>query len=536
MEAGGGVVALGAWAALCFFLRLVAAQRDGLMMLIGEQKAERECLRLECPSQTAGLPRRPLCASDGRTFASHCDLRRARCKDPLLSVAHRGRCKEMSRCQAERSHAQKQARRETRAVFIPECNADGSYSQVQCHNLTRYCWCVTPQGRPISGSSVEASTPQCTGGPPQRIRTNTHGKANDKSILDPLVHAPRLLESGGVWQDGDGDITRYPGRAGTAEERNRTGSEIREPTLLKSNIGKRSGRVGVPVKSTDSVLSHPHHHHHPHQPQDQQQQQQGASCELERKTALDLAQKRPGEDSFVPECGDGGQLFLPVQCYLSTGYCWCVFVDSGRPIPGSSKRDEPPICDGNARVRNEATDPFRGRPMQGCPAPKRAEFITSVLDALTTDMVSAINSSRGSRVPEPNPRHTLEERVVRWHFSRVDRDRDGAVSPGEARALRRLLRRRAAAPRRCARRFLDFCDLSGDRELSLAELTGCLGIATSAATSTSSSSSVLFLSSSSASSAAAAAASSSTGSSAHNGRLKTPIKRHGPNPLASFLV
>ncbi|XP_078466471.1 SPARC-related modular calcium-binding protein 2-like [Lampetra planeri] len=350
MEAGGGVVALGVWAALCFFLRLVAAQRDGLMMLIGEQKSERECLRLECPSQAAGVTRRPLCASDGRTFASHCDLRRARCKDPLLGVAHRGRCKEMSRCQAERSHAQKQARRETRAVFIPECNADGSYSQVQCHNLTRYCWCVTPQGRPISGSSVEASTPQCTGGPPQRIRTNTHGKANDKSILDPLVHAPRLLESGGVWQDGDGDITRYPGRAGAAEERNRTGSEIREPTLLKSNIGKRSGRVGVTVKSTDSVLSHPHHHpHHPHQPQDhhhhhqqQQQQQQahqqGASCELERKTALDLAQKRPGEDSFVPECGDGGQLFLPVQCYLSTGYCWCVFVDSGRPIPGSSKR------------------------------------------------------------------------------------------------------------------------------------------------------------------------------------------------------
>ena len=36
----------------------------------------------------------------------------------------------MSRCVAERKYTQEQARRELQQVFIPECNDDGTYSQV----------------------------------------------------------------------------------------------------------------------------------------------------------------------------------------------------------------------------------------------------------------------------------------------------------------------------------------------------------------------------------------------------------------------
>lgn len=35
--------------------------------------------------------------------------------------------------------------------------------QVQCHTLTGYCWCVTPDGKPVSGSSVHNRTPVCSG-------------------------------------------------------------------------------------------------------------------------------------------------------------------------------------------------------------------------------------------------------------------------------------------------------------------------------------------------------------------------------------
>ncbi|MBW01170.1 SPARC-related modular calcium-binding protein 2, partial [Eschrichtius robustus] len=69
----------------------------------------------------------------------------------------------VSRCVAERKYTQEQARKELQQVFIPECNDDGTYSQVQCHSYTGYCWCVTPNGRPISGTAVAHKTPRCPG-------------------------------------------------------------------------------------------------------------------------------------------------------------------------------------------------------------------------------------------------------------------------------------------------------------------------------------------------------------------------------------
>ncbi|ELW69069.1 SPARC-related modular calcium-binding protein 2 [Tupaia chinensis] len=69
----------------------------------------------------------------------------------------------VSRCVAERKYTQEQARKELQQVFIPECADDGTYSQVQCHSYTGYCWCVTPNGRPISGTAVAHKTPRCPG-------------------------------------------------------------------------------------------------------------------------------------------------------------------------------------------------------------------------------------------------------------------------------------------------------------------------------------------------------------------------------------
>ncbi len=61
------------------------------------------------------------------------------------------------------------------------------------------------------------------------------------------------------------------------------------------------------------------------------------SCDQERQTAQDEAQRNPREAIFIPDCGLQG-LYKPVQCHQSTGYCWCVLVDTGRPMPGTSAR------------------------------------------------------------------------------------------------------------------------------------------------------------------------------------------------------
>uniref|UniRef100_UPI00358EF621 SPARC-related modular calcium-binding protein 1 n=1 Tax=Myxine glutinosa TaxID=7769 RepID=UPI00358EF621 len=375
-----------------------------------------------CHIRCRGTAAKPVCASNGRTYETHCFFQHARCKEPLLQITHRGRCPAIVTCQMDRARAQE---RKDKNGFIPECKDDGTYAQVQCHRSTGYCWCVTGEGRPISGTSVRNSLPKCSG-----------AQKNSFHFL-ALLHP----------EDGLNPTPTTLPQTLTQEE-----ELISAPTIWRNRLLRgREGRSGnTTAKSSGRVLS----------------------CERERRSALDESQQNPRDAIFVPECGISG-LYRPVQCHQSTGYCWCVLVDTGRPIPGTSARYERPNCDDNARTGSKLEDPFHERQLSGCPKKKTREFLMSLLDALTTDMVNAVNR-KGRRFAEPNPRHSLEERVLHWYFSRLDRDGDGYVSHREARRLRRLARRKGR-PRRCARRLLEFCDADGDRVLVLPELTGCLG-------------------------------------------------------------
>lgn len=62
-----------------------------------------------------------------------------------------------------------------------------------------------------------------------------------------------------------------------------------------------------------------------------------SSCDQEHQSALEEAKQPKNDNVVIPECAHGG-LYKPVQCHPSTGYCWCVLVDTGRPIPGTSTR------------------------------------------------------------------------------------------------------------------------------------------------------------------------------------------------------
>lgn len=62
-----------------------------------------------------------------------------------------------------------------------------------------------------------------------------------------------------------------------------------------------------------------------------------SSCDQEQQSAQEEARQHKNDAVFVPDCAQGG-LYKPVQCHPSTGYCWCVLVDTGRPIPGTSTR------------------------------------------------------------------------------------------------------------------------------------------------------------------------------------------------------
>ncbi|KAM9355899.1 SPARC-related modular calcium-binding protein 1 isoform 3-T3 [Pholidichthys leucotaenia] len=419
------------------YLPQVSAQKPGSRWLIGDR--DNHC-GVTC-SRTQG---KPVCGSDGRSYENSCELQRARCKDKTLTLAHRGRCRGknwtkidqlqvapaptstsegrdvqlkdagQSKCRVERSQALEQARRPLESMFVPECNEDGTFAQVQCHTLTGYCWCVTTDGKPVSGSSVHNRTPVCS---------------DDGSKPTPTMetHVP---------PDGD---------------------EITAPTLWIKHLVYKENKQNTSTS---------------------RKQEKVPSCDQERQSALDEARQNPREAIFIPDCGPGG-LYKAVQCHQSTGYCWCVLVDTGRPIPGTSTRYQTPECNGTARSRiSETEDPFQGRELAGCPEGKKAEFITSLLDALTTDMVQAINSpapSGGGRFVEPDPNHTLEERVVHWYFAQLDNNGSHDINKKELKPFKRYLKKKAK-PKKCARKFTDYCDLNKDRAISLQELKGCLGV------------------------------------------------------------
>ena len=55
-----------------------------------------------------------------------------------------------------------------------------------------------------------------------------------------------------------------------------------------------------------------------------------------------------GIGAFVPQCEDDGS-FSSVQCWGSTGYCWCVESTSGRPVTEGIRGIEPE-CPGKLDV------------------------------------------------------------------------------------------------------------------------------------------------------------------------------------------
>ncbi|MFT7801718.1 SPARC-related modular calcium-binding protein 1 isoform X3 [Arapaima gigas] len=416
----------------------------------------------QCDIICSRAQNRPVCGSDGRSYETGCQLQRAKCKDQTLTLAYRGRCKDKNgpridqppagpeptsspegkdievknagqmKCRAERAQALEQAKVPQESIFIPECNEDGSFAQVQCHTLTGYCWCVTPDGKPVSGSSVHNRTPVCSGsvtdkpsGPP------SSGRKDDGSKPTPTMETPVVPD----------------------------GNEITAPTLwIKQLVYKENKHNSSSIRRPEKV----------------------PSCDQERHTALDDARQNPREAVFIPECAPAG-LYKAVQCHQSTGYCWCVLVDTGRPIPGTSTRYQTPECDSAARSASrvsEMEDVFRARDLQGCPEAKKVEFITSLLDALTTDMVHAVNSpapSGGGRFVEPDPTHTLEERVVHWYFAQLDTNGSRDINKKELKPFKRYVKKKAK-PKKCARKFTDYCDLNKDKAISLLELKGCLGV------------------------------------------------------------
>ncbi|XP_046891433.1 SPARC-related modular calcium-binding protein 1-like isoform X2 [Hypomesus transpacificus] len=435
---------------LIFFLSETVQTDKSPTFLITENRWPRGCV-LDCHK---GRPR-AVCGSNGRLYKSLCSFQRSHCINPQLRSVPRAQCADpgRSRCQLARSVAMESSlHTHTVAIFVPECTADGSFQQVQCHNQTGYCWCSTQDGKPVSGTSVLNISPNCT------------GHFSDMAQEMDLESVPN--------RDGGGpQATLDRGRPLSAE--------ITVP----------------PFWVTIQLNSDPRGNRSARRPTDSPQ-----SCERER--ALLLSEVRPvwQEERFVPECSADGR-YSPIQCHVATGYCWCVRVDTGRPLPGTSTRNRMPDCSPEESHTSQSERSYTDRPLPGCPGARKKEFLQSLIRALqleaehagklspdrVTDTDQSNTSSPVSAMPPSSapPQEAADwpssgpggsvGGALRWHFVRLDVDGSGVLSEREARPLRLFLRRRLK-PRRCAKKFSQYCDRNTDRGLSLAEITACLGV------------------------------------------------------------
>ncbi|KAG7239919.1 hypothetical protein INR49_003647 [Caranx melampygus] len=423
--------------------------------LISENMWPRGCV-LDCQRGR----HRAVCGSNGRLYKSLCAFQRAQCINTQLRLAPRAHCSDQSqsKCQLARAqaleantHSGSSHVSPAAAMFVPQCHQDGHFLPVQCHNQTGYCWCSTPDGKPLSGTSVLHLIPNCT----DRIIKLAQTTDADSTAVKDEVDEPRP----------------------TLEPRKPT--EMTAPpiwvTILMNSVRR----------PTDS-------------PQ---------TCERERASLLSQMHSAWQEERFIPECSADGH-YSPVQCHTATGYCWCVRVDSGRPLSGTSARNRIPDCTGVEEDPGRADRrKYREKPLPGCPGARKELFLQSLIRALQLEaehagtLYKSVNTP-ASNAPSPFPNtppsstpssssssstssplnvtlaaaeSSRPDEVLQWHFSQLDVDGSRVLSEREARPLRQFLRRRLK-PRRCAKKFAQYCDRDGDRGLTLQELRVCLGL------------------------------------------------------------
>uniref|UniRef100_A0A8D3BBI7 Thyroglobulin type-1 domain-containing protein n=1 Tax=Scophthalmus maximus TaxID=52904 RepID=A0A8D3BBI7_SCOMX len=401
---------------------------------------------------------RAVCGSNGRLYKSLCAFQRAQCINTHLRLAPRAHCSDLSqsKCQLARAQAlEANGRSEgshaspAAAMFVPECHPDGHFLPVQCHNQTGYCWCSTPDGKPLSGTSMLHLIPSCADHVTMSAQTPVKDEVGEPGpTLDP--RKPAELTAPPIWV-----------------------------TILMNSVRR----------PTDSPRT----------------------CERERASLLSQMHAAWQEERFIPECTADGR-YSPAQCHTATGYCWCVRVDSGRPLSGTSARNRIPDCTGAEEDPDRIDRRYRDKPLPGCPGARKEQFLQSLVRALqleakhagslspyqaantppsnnpssllytpasTTPSSSSSSSSSPVNVAPSAAPEAVEspgpEEVLRWHFSQLDVDSSGTLSEREARPLRQFLRRRLK-PRRCAKKFAQYCDRDGDRGLTLDELRVCLGL------------------------------------------------------------
>lgn len=233
---------------------------------------------------------------------------------PICSMADASR--KLTPCLEERRKALGFSGVPSIGKFVPECNPDGEYAEVQCFGNTNFCWCSDKRGYEIHGTH-RWGTPKC----PSRVHRG----------ICPFVSDPKKCPA-----------------------------EMSEQTCSQDSDCSESSKCcycGCVRRCTPILSDEP----------------EVSDCALENEKSLSAACSHVQVSGrFHPKCKVDGS-YEGSQCLKSSGVCWCVDRD-GNEIPGTRQTGKPnctmPVSLTPCQKENKRAVTMRSRTVVGLIVPR----------------------------------------------------------------------------------------------------------------------------------------------------------------------
>ncbi|CAI9723876.1 SPARC-related modular calcium-binding protein 1-like isoform X7 [Octopus vulgaris] len=187
------------------------------------------------------------------------------------------------------------------------------------------------------------------------------------------------------------------------------------------------------------------------------------SCLEERDAAIKINREEPNGQTFTPECTPNGN-YKKTQCY--NNLCWCVEENTGKSIHATASFNKSVNCDMKP-----------DREMKGCPRSQKRRFLVDLMGEMRSEMkAESNNTDHGHTAPEITLTTVKPDNVVKWKMNQLDRNQNGILERKELRKFKKDLRKRKKKSRKCGRNFLRYCDEDQDKIITLAEFIDCMGV------------------------------------------------------------
>uniref|UniRef100_UPI003AAE708B uncharacterized protein n=1 Tax=Centroberyx gerrardi TaxID=166262 RepID=UPI003AAE708B len=186
-------------------------------------------------------------------------------------------------------------------AFVPQCDAEGQYTPLQCHGSTGHCWCVDSRGQERTGTrTLPGTPPKDCDQPDEPERPKTHCEHHRDSVQ---TTSPEEYPIGAFVPQCDAEGQYRP-----LQCHGSTGHCWCVDSRGQERVGTRT-LPGTPPKDCDKPVE-------PERPK--------THCEQHRdRVQTTSPEGYPILGVFVPQCDAVGQ-YTPQQCHGSTGHCWCV--------------------------------------------------------------------------------------------------------------------------------------------------------------------------------------------------------------------